>query len=320
MQEGKYEVLRATGFGVAVVAPNGDLLGTGRGVPPQWCYTAAAAEAWALLEVLRQSATPPKMRTDCLSLRGVARAGTAVATAACRPLARIWMQISHILDGDLGAIERSNLLVWQPAHQSELLIGQKRGTDGKKTTAADWRANRLVDVLAKSAAEMVRANKPTRNLLQSARVACLHAACTLGSVTFAANNHKVEEVDEKGNTRTLTKRDSMDAPPRQQCARSRKQPAAKAEPKAGSEEKRRATDRAAALLLEDPNATKKGRAGAIARSKRARDEDSDITRRIIESRSSQSKPSSAGPAAEIMERLRMRVRLRCGDEQAPESL
>jgi hypothetical protein len=230
------------------------------------------------------------------------------------------MQLSHILDGDRGAIERSNLLVWQPAHQSELSIGQKRGTDGKKTTAADWRANRLVDVLAKSAAEMVRANKPTRNLLQSARVACLHAACTLGSVTFAANNHKVEEVDEKGNTRTLTKRDSMDAPPRQQCARSRKQPAAKAEPKAGSEEKRRATDKAAALLLEDPNATKKGRAGAIARSKRARDEDSDITRRIIESRSSQSKPSSAGPAAEIMERLRMRVRLRCVDEQAPESL
>lgn len=320
MQDGKYEVLRATGFGVAVVSPDGDLIGYGRGVPPQWCYTAAAAEAWALLEVLRNSATPPKMRTDCLSLLKTARAGAQLATAACRPLARIWVQISHVLDGDLSALERTNLLVWQPAHQSEQSIGQKRGSDGKKTTAVDWRANRLVDALAKSAAETVRAGKPTRYLLRSARVTCLHAACTLGRVTHAANNHKVDEVDEKGNTRTVTKRDSMDAPPRKPKTTAAKPPAEKPAPAAESEaskKKKLALERASQLLLEEP-AAKRGRSAVSARNKRLREEDLERTRGIVEVRASQLRPTSTEPAATIMERLRKRVKLRCGIEQAPE--
>ena len=122
MFDGKVQLLRATGFGIAITSPEGDLLGTARGNPPQWCSTAAAAEAWALLEVLRHSTSPPKMRTDCLSLLKTAQAGTEAATAPSRQLARIWVCVANILDGDLTALKRTNLLVWQPdgaVHRTE---------------------------------------------------------------------------------------------------------------------------------------------------------------------------------------------------------
>ena len=212
MFDGKVQLLRATGFGIAITSPEGDLLGTARGNPPQWCSTAAAAEAWALLEVLRHSTSPPKMRTDCLSLVKTAQGGTEAATAPSRQLARIWVCVANILDGDLTALERTNLLVWQPAHQTVQSIGQRHGSDGRKITAIDWRANRLVDALAKQAAEEVRATKQARNLIQSGREAARHAACCLGQITLAANNHKAERIGEDGNMHTVTLRDSQDAP------------------------------------------------------------------------------------------------------------
>ena len=55
MLDGKVDLLRATGFSIAITSSGGDLLGTARGNTPQWCSTAEAAEAWALLEVLRLS-------------------------------------------------------------------------------------------------------------------------------------------------------------------------------------------------------------------------------------------------------------------------
>ena len=51
---GKWQALRATGFGIVVVSVEGDLLGFSRGTPPHRRTTAAAAEAWALQEVLAQ--------------------------------------------------------------------------------------------------------------------------------------------------------------------------------------------------------------------------------------------------------------------------
>jgi hypothetical protein len=219
MLDGKVDLLRATGFGIAITSPEGDLLGTAKGNPPQWCSTAAAAEAWALLEVLRQSPTPPKMRTDCLGLVKTASIGAEAATAPSRQLARIWVCIANILDGDITALERTNLLVWQPAHQTLQAIGQRHGSDGKKITTIDWRANRLVDALAKQAAEQVRATKEARGLVQSGREAVRHAACRLGQITFAANNHKVERRGDDGKLQTMTLRDSQDAPKKKHTAK-----------------------------------------------------------------------------------------------------
>ena len=39
-----------------------------------------------------------------------------------------------------------------------------------------------------------------------------HAACRLGQITFAANNHKVQRMGEDGKLHTVTLRDSQDAP------------------------------------------------------------------------------------------------------------
>ena len=111
-------------------------------------------------------------------------------------------------------LERTNLLVWQPAHQTVQAIGQRHRSDSKKISTADWRANRLVDALAKQAAEQVRANRATRNLLQSGRAASLHAACTLARITFAAKRHKVETTGLAGVIHTVTQRDSQFAPAR----------------------------------------------------------------------------------------------------------
>ena len=45
---GTWKPLRTVGFGIVVTTVDGELLAHGCGVPPQWCATAAAAEAWAL--------------------------------------------------------------------------------------------------------------------------------------------------------------------------------------------------------------------------------------------------------------------------------
>ena len=175
---------------------------------------------------------PPKMRTDCLSLVKTAKLGAEAATGPSRQLARIWVCIANILDGDLTTLERTNLLVWQPAHQSVQSIGQRHGSDGKKITAIDWRANRLVDALAKQAAEQVRATKEARNLVDSCREAVRHAACCLGQVTFAANNHKVERVGEDGKMHSAILRDSQEAPAKKHACQDKAAKSAKSATKA----------------------------------------------------------------------------------------
>jgi hypothetical protein len=76
----------------------------------------------------------------------------------------------------------------------------------------DWRANRLVDKLAKLAAEELQAHKDTLRLLASSEAASAHAACLLGLVTHAANNHR--EVTQRGDGSMVSRklRDSSDKP------------------------------------------------------------------------------------------------------------
>lgn len=48
MRDGDWTDYRAVGFAIVMVAPSGNLAAYGPGVPPSWCATAAAGEAWAL--------------------------------------------------------------------------------------------------------------------------------------------------------------------------------------------------------------------------------------------------------------------------------
>jgi hypothetical protein len=246
--------------------------------------------------------------------------GTEEAVRPNRPLARIWRDIGSILDGDTTVLDRHKLLVWQPAHQTVQAIGQRTGSDGRKITTVDWRANRLVDALAKQGAESVRASRETRNLVESGKAASLHAACNLGRVTFAANNHKVEKLDDKGQTVLVVTRDAEQAPRRKRPTED-KSKSGKAKAKAKAVPKAAATAKAAKRVCTTAEALDKLRekkrpcGKALQTAARAEMEKAAL-KRNLEHLGSQLRQSSAEPAALRIERLQKRVRLRIGGEAA----
>ena len=74
----------------------------------------------------------------------------------------------------------------------------------------DWRANRLVDALAKTAAAHDAAPSKVVRCLQKADVAAAHAACLLGIVAHAANNHTTSELGDGGQVVQTDSRDSSE--------------------------------------------------------------------------------------------------------------
>ena len=204
MLHGKWVQYRTTGFAIVVVH-EGSLLGYGLGTPPHWCKTAAAAEAWALATVIRHSPIVPAMRTDCLSLLRTAENGTLSATQAGRQLARIWQAISHALDGDIQVLTNEGSLTWMPAHQTIAMIGEIM-------PAADWRANRLADAPAKTAAARRQLPKAMDRLLSSGVAAFRYAAGILAAATHRANNCMVATLDSNGQTVNTVMRDATVAP------------------------------------------------------------------------------------------------------------
>ena len=212
MLDGECVDYRAVGFGVVVIAPDGSLIGHGRGGPPCWCTTAAAAEAWALLFALRACPEPPYLKTDCQALLVTATEGVHKATAADKILARIWNGIAGALDGDVHRLVRDRLLTWLPAHQSSAAIGNRLLSNGREMSAADWRANRLVDALAKQAASIRQAPQAITSIIGSGRAASRHAAALLGQVTHAANHCQVSEELPDGTIVVKTRRDTAPRP------------------------------------------------------------------------------------------------------------
>ena len=207
--DGGWVDYRATGFGIVVVDPDGALVGYGSGCPPTWCATAAAAETWALATALTLTAFPPKIRTDCQSLLTIAEEGTNKALGADKPLARAWTIIAAALDGDVASLIRDGRLAWLPAHQAMGAIGVRRLSNGRRMTAIDWRANRLVDALAKLAAAMRQAPMAVLRMLRSGDAAVRHAAALLGEVTHAANNHRTVVTKLDGSQVEILVRDAQ---------------------------------------------------------------------------------------------------------------
>ena len=227
---GRWKELRVTGFGIVVATRAGRLLGYGLGWPPSWCSTAAAAEAWALQTVISVCPFPPDMRTDCESLLKTASAGTQHATKASRPLARVWRLIADTMGTDVSTLMTTGLLVWVPAHLSHSAVGEAKLSDGSRLTPVDWRANRLVDKLAKIAAGAHCEPQNVLDLVESLDAATAHAAALLGIVTHTSNNHRVTEVDELGNLISHIKRDSTDKPKNKRAPAARPVPVPAAAP------------------------------------------------------------------------------------------
>ena len=225
MLDGEWFDFRAVGFAIVVVSATQDLLAYGHGCPPLWCNTAAAAEAWALATTLRLCPFPPHMRTDCLALLHTAQGGLGRATSAKRPLARLWSQIGTSMDGSISELVDQGLLVWMPSHQTTASIGKRDLSNGEKLSVVDWRANRLVDALAKLAAARRRAPMAVTRLLASTNAAVKHAAKLLGCVTHQANNFKDEVVLPSGLRVQQTRRDAQPhTGQRRQAGSRRRQP------------------------------------------------------------------------------------------------
>ena len=113
---------------------------------------------------------------------------------------------------------------WIPAHKGVAAIGNVTISDGSVLTNIDWRANRLVDIVAKSAAARAQAPTEVLKFLASARSLLLTKAVTLAQATFLANNCKVTSIDASGNVRTTTRRDTSSRPVPQSNTQEQPQP------------------------------------------------------------------------------------------------
>ena len=91
-------------------------------------------------------------------------------------LARTWAHISERMDGRMQELMHQKLLVWMPAHKGTASIGTTLKSDNKAVTSVEWRANRLVDGLAKLAAANGAPAKNTVLLIESAEALVKHAA------------------------------------------------------------------------------------------------------------------------------------------------
>jgi hypothetical protein len=302
MLNGKWKPYRTTGFGVVVTTADGDLVGYGHGVPPHWCGTAAAAEAWALYSVIAQSPFLPAMRTDCLTLIATAALGVQKATEPRRQLARVWQLIATALEGQLEQLADHRMLVWLPAHMSHRSVGEAKRSDGHRLSHIDWRANRLADALAKLAAAANQPSKAVLSLLFSAAAAVKHSAMLLGRTTHAANHHPVHELNGDGETVIRLKRDSVDAP--------RPVPADRKAPKAAPQPQPAPTPRDVRPWQAPlPSTRRPARRSSPARAA-ALLEAAQLQRRVEDLGSSLQPSATRRPAAERMEALKQRLMAR----------
>ena len=83
-----------------------------------------------------------------------------------------------------------------------------------RLTMIDWRANRIVDALAKMSALQAQHLPEALKLIKSSEAAVRYAAKLLGRTTHAANHHVTVVTDENGKECNKILRDAMPAPQR----------------------------------------------------------------------------------------------------------
>jgi hypothetical protein len=199
--------MRRTGFGAVAVDHHGALVACGYGVPPMWVHDAAGAELWAVCFVLGlRCHTVPSIVTDCKGIVDSLQYAPHTLTCHDKALARTWGMVRQQLDDDLQQLARR--LTWMPSHAAYTSIEVAADSDGHPVTATMWRANRLVDALAKRAAGQHRMPQWALKQIEQAKNLALYSAAKLGVVTHRANHHTVQVVAGDGTITTRTCRDS----------------------------------------------------------------------------------------------------------------
>ncbi len=198
--------MRRTGFGIALVGRDGSLIAFGYGVPPHWVWDAAGAELWAVYVVASFSVSLPRIITDCKGIVDGLNLVPQATTNHDRALARTWAMLRRAVDDDFELARQR--VTWMPSHESVRAIGRAKDSHGRPITSVMWRANRLVDALAKRAASEYRL--PTWALRQVDTAAQLvkYQAAKLGVVTHRVNNCRASQILDGGATVTKLLRDS----------------------------------------------------------------------------------------------------------------
>ena len=116
--------------------------------------------------------------------------------------------IAASIDGDISRLTDGGALVWMPAHSTPAAIGRALKSDHSEITAADWRANRLADALAKAASGEAPDCAAIDQLLHSAEVLVEHEAAVLGASTALSNGCEVSIPRTDGGFQRVLHRDS----------------------------------------------------------------------------------------------------------------
>ena len=153
-----------------------------------------------------------------------------------------------------------------PAHQPLSAIATAVLSNGKLLSGVDWRANRLVDALAKQAAATMRTPVEVRSLLESGQAAVKHHSAVLGVATHAANNHEMAFQRPDGTMGFHTIRDAQQ--PSRHSARRMRQTKPPAEPKPLPDVVVSDLDEVASGLVARP--TKRQRVASAARQRKRR--------------------------------------------------
>ena len=98
----------------------------------------------------------------------------------------------------------AELWQWAPAHLTIAAVGHATAHSNRRLTIIDWRANRLVDALAKNGAATVAHDSATTDLIVSAEVLVKHRLAQLAQATHRANNHVVIVLSAEGEWTTNT--------------------------------------------------------------------------------------------------------------------
>ena len=146
--------------------------------------------------------------TDCMTIITTLKLKRNAATAACRPLARLWNMIFTILDADPVDDCPQVPIAWMPAHGCEGSVSNTLKSDDSVVSRTEWRANRLANALAKAAAGQHAVNKRTARFISDALATCEYGAALAGVTCKAANCYQCTVHLSDGSPTEVRRRDS----------------------------------------------------------------------------------------------------------------
>ena len=181
--DGPSALLARNGWAFVAIDARGEVVASASGVPPSWIVDIPGTEAWALLQAASVAELGSDFRLDCKPCVDAIERGRAWATAAARPLARVFGLVFWAIDDT-----SPESFVWMPAHCGHDDVGRARLGDGSLLSETDRWANDQADRCAKDAVKAHRVPADVRKRVKDASRHVRDIAMWLGRVTHLANN------------------------------------------------------------------------------------------------------------------------------------